>query len=94
MTSDDEKKAVPTATSSSPSHIDFGRLFFGRLIRVGDRRAGPDVVYVVAEADPEQAMEIIRRNVTGPGVELEDLGRVNEGLLRALGLQQGQFTRT
>jgi hypothetical protein len=69
-------------------------MLFGRLIRVGDRRAGSDVVYVVAEADPTKAAEIIRNNVTGPGVELEDLGRVTAKLLEALALQPGQFTRT
>ena len=94
MTSEDDPQAKPPAASRQQSRVDFGRLLFGRLIRVGDRRTGSDVVYVVAEADPDQAMEIIRRNVAGPHVALEDLGRVNDRLLTALGLQPGQFTRT
>jgi hypothetical protein len=47
----------------------------------------------VAEADPVKAEDIIRRNVAGPHVELEDLGRVNSDLLTALGLKPGQFIR-
>ena len=53
-----------------------------------------DAIYVVAEADPTKAVDIIRRNVAGPNVELEDLGRVSDKLLVALALQPGQFTRT
>jgi hypothetical protein len=67
-------------------------VLFGRLVRVGKREAG--TVYVVAEADPATAMEIIRNNVAGPHVELEDLGRVSASLLKALALQPGQFIRT
>jgi hypothetical protein len=66
-------------------------VLFGRLIRVGDR--GARAVYVVAESEPAKAMEIIRNNVAGPHVELEDLGRVNASLLKALALQPGQFIR-
>jgi hypothetical protein len=46
----------------------------------------------VAEADPTKAVDIIRRNIAGPNVELEDLGRVSDKLLVALA--SGQFTRT
>jgi hypothetical protein len=35
----------------------------------------------VAEADPTKAVDIIRRNIAGPNVELEDLGRVSDKLL-------------
>jgi hypothetical protein len=45
----------------------------------------------VAEADPTKARG---RNIAGPSVELEDLGRVSDKLLVALALQPGQFTRT
>jgi hypothetical protein len=69
-------------------------LLFGRLIRIGNRREGQDAIYVVAEADPTKAVDIIRRNIAGPNVELEDLGRVSDKLLVALALQPGQFTRT
>jgi hypothetical protein len=67
-------------------------VLFGRLVRVGNRDVG--TVYVVAESDPAKAIEIIRNNVGGPHVELEDLGRVNASLLKALSLQSGQFIRT
>jgi hypothetical protein len=67
-------------------------VLFGRMVRVGNRDAG--IVYVVAESDPAKAVEIIRNNVAGPHVELEDLGRVNASLLKALSLQPGQFIRT
>ena len=59
-------------------------MLFGRLIRIGNRREGHDAIYVVAEADPTKAVDIIRRNVAGPNVELEDLGRVSDKLLVAL----------
>ena len=49
---------------------------FGRLIRLGGRREGAEpIIYVVAEVDPAAALDIIWRNVAGPNVELEDLGR-------------------
>jgi hypothetical protein len=67
-------------------------VLFGRLVRVGHRDAG--TVYVVAASDPAKAIEIIRSNVAGPHMELEDLGRVNASLLKALSLQSGQFIRT
>jgi hypothetical protein len=67
-------------------------VLFGRLIRIGNRREGQDAIYVVAEADPTKAVDIIRRNIAGPNVELEDLGRVSDKLLVALA--SGQFTRT
>ena len=69
-------------------------VLFGRLIRIGNRREGQDAIYVVAEADPTKAVDIIRRNIAGPNVELEDLGRVSDKLLVALALQPGQFPRT
>jgi recombination endonuclease VII len=65
---------------------------FGRLIRVGNQRSGSDTVYVVAEADPVKAAEIIRANVAGPNGELEDLGRASAKLLETLALRPGQFT--
>jgi hypothetical protein len=69
-------------------------VLFGRLIRVGNRGESAQAIYVVAEADPAAALEIIRRELAGPYIELEDLGRVSEGLLKALDLQPGQFIRT
>ena len=58
-------------------------------------RGDPEaVIYVVAEADPSKAMEIIKFGVAGLNVELEDLGRVTDNLLNALALEPGKFTRT
>jgi hypothetical protein len=68
---------------------------FGRLIRVGNRRGGAKTtVYVVAEAEPGKAIDILKLGVSGPFDEYEDLGRVSEKLLVALDLQPGQFSRT
>jgi hypothetical protein len=68
---------------------------FGRLIRVGELRNDPNaVVYVVAEFDPARAIELIRAKVAGPDDEVEDLGRVTDVLLGALGLKEGEFVRT
>jgi hypothetical protein len=61
---------------------------------VGNRRESAQVIYVVAEADPAAALDIIRRELASPDMELEDLGRVSEGLLKALDLQPGQLIRT
>jgi hypothetical protein len=66
-------------------------VLFGRLVRVGTLDAG--TVYVVAESEPAKALEIVRNNVAGPNVEIEDLGRVSANLLKALALQPGQFIR-
>jgi hypothetical protein len=52
------------------------------------------VVYVVAEFDPARAIELIRAKVAGPDDEVEDLGRVTDVLLGALGLKEGEFVRT
>lgn len=71
----------------------------GRLVRVGkyagDREA---VVYVVAIAAANQAVALINRAVVRPSgqgddLRIEDLGRVSEALLEALGLSAGEFTR-
>ena len=68
-----------TGRSFLPEVGGGGRVvLFGRLIRIGNRREGHDAIYVVAEADPTEAVDIIRRNIAGPNVELEDLGRVSE----------------
>jgi hypothetical protein len=71
----------------------------GRLVRVGkyagDREA---VVYVVAIAAANRAIALINRAVVRPSgqgddLRIEDLGRVSEALLEALGLSAGEFTR-
>jgi hypothetical protein len=70
-----------------------GRLI---IIRVGSWRGDPEAaIYVVAEADPTKAIDIIKVGGTADdGDDFEDLGRVSDTLLSALSLQPGQFTRT
>lgn len=66
----------------------------GRLIRVSKYRGDPNTIaYIVALADPAQAIELIRAKAATPGDEIEDLGRVSDALLTTLKLATGQFMR-
>jgi hypothetical protein len=66
----------------------------GRLIRVSKYRSDQKAIaYVVAVPDKATAVELIRRKVVDPSDEIEDLGRVTEALLTAMGLAPGEFTR-
>jgi hypothetical protein len=68
---------------------------YGRLIRVQKHRSDPDAtVYVVAEADVEKAIDILKASLDRPDDEYEDLGRVTDALLDALSLKPGTFSRT
>jgi hypothetical protein len=68
---------------------------FGRLIRVGNRRDENNVaIYVVAEYDAQKAIRIVQRKLGDTTTETEDLGRVSEGLLTALGLKSGEIAKT
>ena len=68
---------------------------FGRLIRVrAHRRDAQATIYVVAEAEVDKAIDILKIALARSNYEYEDLGRVTETLLNAIGLQPGQFTRT
>ena len=68
---------------------------FGRLIRVRAHRRDPDsTIYVVAEAEVEKAIQILKIALVRPQDEYEDLGRVTDILLNTLGLQPGKFART
>jgi hypothetical protein len=67
---------------------------FGRLIKVGRFRGDPEaVIYVVAEADPVAAMDLVRVKAEAAH-DLEDLGRVTSALLEALNLPPGGMART
>jgi hypothetical protein len=71
------------------------RMSFGRLIRVGNRRDENNVaIYVVAEYDAQKAIRIVQRKLGDTTTETEDLGRVSEGLLTALGLKSGEIAKT
>jgi hypothetical protein len=68
---------------------------FGRLIRVRTHRGDSEVtIYVVAEAEAEKAIYILKLALVRPNDEYEDLGRVSDTVLDALSLQPGQFART
>jgi hypothetical protein len=67
---------------------------YGRLIRAGRYRRDPHAVaYIVAMADAAAAIDLIRNSVTGPGHEIEDIGRVSDALLQALHIRPGEFAR-
>ena len=67
---------------------------YGRLIRAGRYRRDPHAVaYIVALADAAAAIDLIRNSVTGPGHEIEDIGRVSDALLQALHIRPGEFAR-
>jgi hypothetical protein len=69
-------------------------MMFGRLIRVRAYRRDPEAtMYVVAEAEVEKAIAILKIALARPLDEYEDLGRVSDTLLNALSLQPGQFAR-
>lgn len=68
---------------------------FGRLVRVGSHRGDTNaVIYVVAEADATQALRIVKTKLERFDGEIEDLGRVSDDLLKALGLNPGQMVKT
>ncbi len=109
---------MPQTALARPRYVDYrgygignhrfmtGRAteFFGRLVRVsrfrGDRHA---VAYIVAIANPDDAMDVIRTKTAEPGyiiedyiiedLIIEDLGRVSDALLRSLNLSSGEFVR-
>jgi hypothetical protein len=67
---------------------------FGRLVRISNGRGDPNaLIYVVAVADPKEAVDIVQKRF-GPAVESEDLGRVTDALLTALGLKPGEIAKT
>jgi hypothetical protein len=68
---------------------------YGRLIRVRkpDAPVFDAIAYVVAIPDAREAIDLVRRDATDPDIEIEDMGRVSEALLRAMKLQPGQYMR-
>ena len=64
----------------------------GRLIRKRAYRGdSKSTAYIVAIDDAGEAIDLIKQNVTEPGDDFEDLGRVSDGLLQALSLPVGSF---
>lgn len=62
----------------------------GRLVRVrrGDLRPA---TYIVAVAEADKAVELIRSSIGSPGDEIMDIGRVSTELLNALAIAPGDF---
>jgi hypothetical protein len=70
------------------------RVSFGRLIRVRKHRSDAQAVsYIVAIADPVEAIALIQGQVAAAGDEIEDMGRVSDSILVAMKLGTGQFMR-
>ena len=66
----------------------------GRLIRVEKYRSDPNAVaYIVAIADPDEAIALIRKKAAAADDEIRDMGRVSDALLNSLKLQAGEFIR-
>jgi hypothetical protein len=64
----------------------------GRLIRKSAFRGdSKSTAYIVAVDDAAKAIELIKQNVAEPGDDIDDLGRVSDGLLQALSLPAGSF---
>ena len=64
----------------------------GRLIRKSAYRGdSKSTAYIVAVDDAAEAVDLIKQNVTEPGDDIQDLGRVSDGLLQALSLPAGSF---
>jgi hypothetical protein len=65
----------------------------GRLIRKSAYRGSKTTAYIVAIDDAAAAIDLIKQNVADLGDAIDDLGRVSDGLLLALGLAAGSFVR-
>lgn len=64
----------------------------GRLIRARAYRGdSKSTTYIVAVDDAATAIDLIKQNVAELGDDIEDLGRVSDGLLRALSLPASSF---
>jgi hypothetical protein len=65
-----------------------------RLIRKSAYSGDPhSTIYVVAVADADQAVTMIRNKAANPSDVLQDLGRISGHLVQALNLLPGEFIR-
>jgi hypothetical protein len=64
----------------------------GRIVRVTPYRGGPQILYVVAEADRIKATSIIR-TLAGQTAKIEIIGRASQKLIEAMSLTDGQYKR-
>jgi hypothetical protein len=71
----------------------------GRLVRLifSDSEPGGtienSILYVVAAENSGEATAIVRDSLAREGDRVEDLGHVSNGLLQALNLGPGEYTR-
>jgi hypothetical protein len=66
----------------------------GRFIRVSKFRGDlSPALYVVAIADPSEAIVLVRAQAAHPGHEVDDVGRVSDALLESMNLASGQYKR-
>jgi hypothetical protein len=66
----------------------------GRLIKVRNHFGDPATAFfVVAEANGAAAIDVLQNALSSPDSEYQDLGRMNESFIDALGLKPGQFSR-
>jgi predicted 3-demethylubiquinone-9 3-methyltransferase (glyoxalase superfamily) len=69
-------------------------MVLGRLIRVRKKRNDKEAaIYVVAEAETDEAVNVLQRALSRPRKEYEDLGHVNDTFVISLDLKPGQFKR-
>jgi hypothetical protein len=74
--------------------VSFFDLPNARLVRKCAYRGDPHaMIYVVAVADADQAVTIIRNKAANPSDIVQDLGRISGPLVQALNLVQGEFMR-
>ena len=65
-----------------------------RFVRKSKFRSDQNAMfYIVAVADADQAVQIIRSKIADLTDDVEDLGRVSQALVRALKSTAGEFTR-
>jgi hypothetical protein len=65
-----------------------------RFVRKSKFRSDQNAMfYIVAVADADQAVQIIRSKIADLTDDVEDLGRVSGALVQALKLASGEFTR-
>lgn len=64
----------------------------GRLVRVLKHdELTPVLAYIVAIAEPGDAVALIRQKVAAPNDHVIDVGRVSGALIRSLNLPPGDF---
>jgi hypothetical protein len=90
--------AVPSY-QTPPRSSSFERHSHGQLVKLISRIANPggaiekSMLYVVAAENSGEAIALVRDRLAREGDRVEDVGDVSNGLLQALNLAPGEFTR-